>query len=118
MINGNDPIETYKALEAEMAYIRKTRKPVLLEANVSRLYGHSSATGANLIPEIDCLKDFEQKLLKANVITSAHAKQLWLDFEEEARTAQEQARSELPPAAASIWDHYFANGENGDWRKF
>ena len=63
IINGNDPIETYLALETEMAYIRKTRKPVLLEADVSRLYGHSSATGANLIPEKDCVIDFEKLLL-------------------------------------------------------
>jgi 2-oxoisovalerate dehydrogenase E1 component alpha subunit len=118
VINGNDPIESYLSLQSELAYIRKTRKPVLLEANVSRLYGHSSATGANLIPETDGLKDFEQKLLKAGVITSSYAKQLWTDFDEEGRLAQEQARGEMAPEAASVWDNYFAGGENGDWRKF
>jgi 2-oxoisovalerate dehydrogenase E1 component alpha subunit len=118
VINGNDPIETYQALESEMAYIRKTRKPVLLEARTSRLYGHSSATGANLIPETDCLKDFEQLLLKNDIVKEKEVKALYAEFEEEGRLAQEQVRGEPAPAADSVWDHYFADGENGDWRKF
>lgn len=118
VIDGNDPIETYKALESEMGYIRKTRKPVLLEAKVSRLYGHSSATGANLIPERDCLKDFEKLLLSHNVINDSYNKKLWAEFENEARQAQETVRSEPAPTPESVWDHFFANGENGDWRKF
>ncbi len=118
VINGNDPVESYLVLQEEMEYIRKTRKPVLLEANVSRLYGHSSATGANLIPEVDCLKEFEQKLLRLDIIKEKAAQQVWADYEEEARQAQEQARIEPVPEGASIWANYFANGENGDWRKF
>lgn len=118
VINGNDPIECYIALKAEMEYIRKTRKPVLLEASVSRLYGHSSATGANLIPDEDCLKSFEQKLLKADVLTEAAVKQMWHEYNEEARLAQEQARQELSPEASTIWENIYANGENADWRNF
>lgn len=118
VINGNDPIETYLALQAEMAYIRKTRKPVLLEAYVSRLYGHSSATGANLIPEMDCLRDFEQLLLKNDVLKEPEAKRLWAEYEEEARQAQETARGEPSPTAESVWDHVYAGNENADWRKF
>ncbi len=118
IINGNDPIETYLALESEMAYIRKTRKPVLLEARVSRLYGHSSASGANFIPEEDCVKTFEQKLLKNGVLTEKSAKEIWAQYDEEARVAQETVRGEPPPAPESVWDHFYANGENGDWRKF
>lgn len=118
VINGNDPIETYLALQEEMSYIRKNRKPVLLEARVSRLYGHSSATGANLIDEVDCLKTFEKKLLEHDVLKQNQVKQIWSDFEEEARLAAEQVRSEPTPTAESVWDHIFVNNENGDWRKF
>jgi 2-oxoisovalerate dehydrogenase E1 component alpha subunit len=118
VINGNDPIETYLSLQAEMAYIRKTRKPVLLEACVSRLYGHSSATGANLIPEVDSVKRFEELLLRNDVLKEADAKRLWAEFEEEARGAQETARGEPPPSPESVWDHVYADNENGDWRKF
>ncbi len=118
VINGNDAIETYLALQSEMSYIRKTRKPVLLEAMVSRLFGHSSATGANLIPEVDCVKEFEQKLLRHGVIKEVQVKEVWKACEEEARQAQETVRSEPAPQPESIWDHVYANGENADWRKF
>ncbi len=118
VIDGNDPIETYKALESEMNYIRKTRRPVLLEARVSRLYGHSSATGANLIPERDCLKDFEQALLKGDVLKSSNVKSLWQEYENEARQAQELVRTEPAPTAESVWENVFADDENADWRKF
>lgn len=118
VINGNDPIESYLSLQAEMAYIRKTRKPVLLEARVSRLYGHSSATGANLIPEQDCLKEFERLLLRHDILKETQAKKLWAEYEEEGRQAQEKVLGEPVPSADSVWENYFAEGENGDWRKF
>jgi 2-oxoisovalerate dehydrogenase E1 component alpha subunit len=89
-----------------------------MEASVSRLYGHSSATGANLIPEVDCLKEFEQRLLKHDVIKEKAIQQVWADYEEEARQAQEQARLEPVPSGESVWEDYYANGENGDWRNF
>ena len=118
IINGNDPVESYLAIQSEMDYIRKTRKPVLLEAHVSRLYGHSSASGANLLDDHDCVKEFEARLLKLGVLKPADAKALWDEFEREARAAQEQARTEAAPTADSVWENYFADGENGDWRKF
>lgn len=118
IINGNDPIETYIALEEEMAYIRKTRKPVLLEAEVSRLYGHSSATGANLIPESDCLLNFEKLLLQHGLLKEQQVKKIWTEFAEEARQAQEVVRLEPAPTAESVWEHVYANDENADWRKF
>ena len=118
IVNGNDPIESYLILQQEMEYIRKTRKPVMIEARVSRLYGHSSATGANLIPEEDCLKTFERLLLKEGVIEERAAKKIWSDYEDEAREAQDLARTEPAPTGESVWENVYANGENGDWRKF
>jgi len=118
IINGNDPVESYKALESEMAYIRKTRKPVLLEARVSRLYGHSSATGANLVPEEDCLLKFEKFLLQNDVLKEPQMKAIWTEYENEARDAQEKVRLEPAPTPESVWENFYADGENGDWRKF
>jgi 2-oxoisovalerate dehydrogenase E1 component alpha subunit len=119
IINGNDPIESYLALEEEMAYIRKNRKPVLLEAKTSRLYGHSSATGANVIKdEKDCLEMFQQVLFKNDILKERDVAALRAEYEEEARLAQETVRGEPVPPPESIWEHTFANGENADWRKF
>lgn len=118
VINGNNPIETYLVLKELMNYVRTKRKPVLLEAQVSRLYGHSSADGANLIPGIDCVRDFEELLLREGVLKPGAAKEIWAQYEEEGLQAQSLARSEPAPLAESVWDHTYANSENADWRKF
>ena len=119
VINGNDPVETYIALKEEMDYIRKTGKPSFVEAHVSRLYGHSSASGANPVQnEIDPVKEFEQRLLKAKIISDEEVQKLWADFEAEGVRATEQARSEKVPTAESVWNHTYAGNENADWRKF
>lgn len=119
VINGNDPIETYLALEEDMAYIRKTGKPAFIEAHVSRLYGHSSASGANPVQdEVDPVKDFEKRVLKSGLIKETEVKAIWEKYEAEALQALELARTESVPTADSIWDHTYVNNENADWRKF
>lgn len=119
VINGNDPIESYLAIKDSMDYIRKTGKPAFIEAHVSRLYGHSSASGANPIKEErDPVKDFENKLLKAGLIDQKMIKEKWEGYEAEGIKAAELARTESVPMPESIWDHTYVNNENADWRKF
>lgn len=119
VINGNDPVETYLAIQEDMEYIRKTGKPAFIEAHVSRLYGHSSASGANPVQnEVDPVKEFENRLLKAKIITDTEVKKTWEDFEAEGVKAAEQARSEPVPTAESVWDHTYVGSENADWRNF
>jgi 2-oxoisovalerate dehydrogenase E1 component alpha subunit len=119
VINGNDPIETYIRLSEEMDYIRKTGKPVLLEAKTSRLYGHSSASGASPITsEEDCIQTFSERLLHADLITEPEIKEIFEKYEAEGREAQELARTEPVPQPEDIWKHIFADNENADWRKF
>jgi 2-oxoisovalerate dehydrogenase E1 component alpha subunit len=119
VINGNDPIESYLTLQEDMAYIRKTGKPAFIEAHVSRLYGHSSASGANFVQnELCCLNDFETKLLKAGLIKDAGVKEMYEKYNKEGYEAQQIVRSEPVPTPESIWDHVFVGSENADWRKF
>lgn len=119
VINGNNPIESYLSVQEEMAYIRKTGKPSFIEAHVSRLYGHSSASGANFIEnEVDPLKEFQQRLLKADFIKETEVKKIWNDFETEGFEAQQKVKTEPAPSGDSIWDHVFVGNENADWRKF
>ena len=109
-INGNDPIESYQALQEAMSYVRTERKPFLLEARVSRLYGHSSASGANFITnEADCLADFEQRLMQAGVLTSAEAEQLRKRWTETLADAARKVKEEPMPSPDSIWDHIYAD---------
>ncbi len=119
VINGNDPVETYLAVKENMDYIRLTGKPAFIEAMVSRLYGHSSASGANADPnEIDPVKTFEARLLKAGLISEKDSEKIWADFEAEGVRATEIARSEPQPTADSIWNNTFVGSENADWRNF
>lgn len=119
VINGNDPVETYLAMKEEMEYIRKTGKPSFIEAHVSRLYGHSSADGANKKSNlIDPVFEFENRLIDAGIISEKAAKKIWEIYEEEGVVAQEKARQEPVPAPESVWDHVFVGSENADWRKF
>ena len=110
--------ETYLSLKTEMDYIRKTGKPVLMEVHVSRLYGHSSATGANREAGDCCIDLFEEKLLRHGVLAKGAKKQIWDRYEDESRKAAEQVRTEPVPTAESIWDNVYVGNENADWRKF
>lgn len=118
VVDGNDAIETYLSLQAEMAYIRKTGKPVLMEFMVSRLYGHSSATGANREKGDDCIELLERKMIDAKIITSQKCKEMYQSLDEESRRISEEVRKEAMPVAESIWDHIYVGSENADWRKF
>ncbi len=118
VVDGNNAVETYLALQAEMAYIRKTGKPVLMEFMVSRLYGHSSATGANREKGEDCIESLERKMINAGLITSQKCKELYKSLDDESKRISDEVRAEAPPAAESIWDHIYQGSENADWRKF
>jgi 2-oxoisovalerate dehydrogenase E1 component alpha subunit len=118
VINGNDPVSTYLELQKLMEYVREERKPVLLEAQVSRLYGHSSASGANPEEADDCIRMFEKTLLKEGVLKKSDIEMIWEKHETESRQVQEAVRAEPVPSAESLDDHVFANGETSDWRKF
>ena len=118
IINGNDPIETYLATQTEMAYIRRTGKPVLAEYRVSRLFGHSSASGANRDPDICPIEEFEKLMVDKKYIKSTEVKEIWQRYDDESRAAADIVRGEPVPTRESVWDHVYANNENGDWRKF
>ncbi|HPI41403.1 MAG TPA: thiamine pyrophosphate-dependent dehydrogenase E1 component subunit alpha [Pseudobdellovibrionaceae bacterium] len=119
VINGNDPIESYLAIQEELEYIRKTKKPSFIEARVSRLYGHSSASGANSVPgEIDGLMDFEKKLIKLGYLDKNSAEKVWKKYEQEGVDAVNQARTEAEPTSDTIWNHTYYQNENADWRNF
>lgn len=119
VIDGNDPVENYKTLEKSIKTIRTTRKPVFIEAKVSRLYGHSSASGANYVPEEPCcIKEFENQLKKENILNNRQIKEIWDNYREEAKQTQLEVMKEKDPSAESIWNHIYYNGEEANWRKF
>ena len=119
IIDGRNPIECFKQLKSEISYVRQKRRPVLLEVEVARMYGHSSASGANLdTNESDPLKLFEAQLLKADVIKEAQIKALYKQYNEQSLKVADQVRREANPSKDSIWDYIYCNNENANWRLF
>lgn len=107
-INGLDAENAYLEIERAMDYVRRTQKPFLLEATVSRLYGHSSASGANLVTsEIDPIAEFEKKLLERGLLTPARIEAISKKYNDEMLRYARQARKEAQPDSATIEEHIF-----------
>jgi len=103
VVDGNDVIASWHAIARAMEYCRLERRPFMLEALVSRLYGHSSSSGALRVKgEPDCIVLFEQKLIKAGVLDSAQVKQIREDALAEVEAAVEQTLAEPQPLPEDV----------------
>ena len=118
VINSMDPEDTYIKLKELIDYVRVKRKPALVEIKVSRLYGHSSSSGANFIDEPDPLKMFEEKLLKLDIIKESQVSKLYKEIDEKLVNQAKLIEKEPDPEGDSIWDNVYYKSENADWRKF
>lgn len=108
IIDGNEVEESHAELAYAMNYVREERKPFLLEARVSRLYGHSSSSGANYIEEErDCLDQVEALLeergLRSKDESAALRDQAFSEMQDLSRTV----KGEPFPNPATIYDHVF-----------
>jgi len=103
VVDGNDPIASWHAIQRAMNYCRTQRKPCMLEAMVSRLYGHSSSSGALRVKnEPDCIALFEEKLLAKGVIDSVLIDSIHEEAKAEAEAALEQALQEPKPKPEDV----------------
>ena len=80
--------------------------------------GHSSATGANYVKEVCCIKNFEDFLIKKNIIKDTQIKEIWSRYQEEAKKIQQEVMKEKEPQGESIWKHIYFKKDSADWRKF
>lgn len=118
-VNGNDPVESYLQIKKDLEYIRTTGKPVVAEFAVSRLYGHSSASGANFInEEVDPIRSFEERLIEAGYLSETDIKKIWDQYLKESQDVAAMVREEQGPSPESVWDHVYYNNENSNWRDF
>jgi 2-oxoisovalerate dehydrogenase E1 component alpha subunit len=92
-----------------MEYCRTERKPFMLEAMVSRLYGHSSSSGAQRVGgEQDCISLLEAKLLEAGVLDPETRDRIREEAESEVEVAVEQIVAEPRPAATDVEKYTYA----------
>ena len=75
----------------------------MLEATVSRLYGHSSSSGALRVKnESDCIEQFEQKLVEKGVIDRVLIESIHEEAKAEAEAALEEALKEPKPRPEDV----------------
>jgi 2-oxoisovalerate dehydrogenase E1 component alpha subunit len=109
VVDGNDPVASWHAVQRAMDYCRTEKRPFMLEALVSRLYGHSSSSGALRVKnEPDCIALFEQKLLEAGALDAEAVQQVHDAAQAEADAAADQAGAEPKPTAADVERHTYA----------
>ncbi len=115
-INGNDAEESYLAIKEAMDYIRSERKPYFIEAKVSRLYGHSSASGANFTKdEVDPILEFEKKLLDQSLITEKEIDEIRENYTKTFLEMAKKVKEEPKPEGSSIYDYVYHNQRGKYW---
>lgn len=109
VVDGNDPVASWHALRRGMETCRNERKPYMIEARVSRLYGHSSSSGAQRVTgEDDCITRFERKLLAAGVLDQEAIDRVHEEAAEEMDAADEQVAREPKPQPGDVELHTYA----------
>jgi 2-oxoisovalerate dehydrogenase E1 component alpha subunit len=109
VVDGNDPVASWFAVRRAMDYCRRKRRPYLLEPLVSRLYGHSSSSGALRVKnEPDCIELLEQRLLEAGLADQTALRQIHDEAQEEVDRAQEQVMREPRPSPQDVYRHTYA----------
>jgi 2-oxoisovalerate dehydrogenase E1 component alpha subunit len=103
VVDGNDPVASWHAIARAMDYVRRERRPYLLEALVSRLNGHSSSSGAARVKgELDPIHLFEQRLLGAGLIDQTALDFVHEEAEAEVEAALEAVLAEPMPTPADV----------------
>jgi 2-oxoisovalerate dehydrogenase E1 component alpha subunit len=108
VVDGNDPIASWFAIEQAMHHCRTQRRPYMLEARVSRLYGHSSSSGAPRSDEADCVALFEARLRHAGLIEQSEIDRIHQEAKDEADSAAALAVRERKPEPAEVEKHTYA----------
>ncbi|MCA9604608.1 MAG: thiamine pyrophosphate-dependent dehydrogenase E1 component subunit alpha [Myxococcales bacterium] len=108
--DGNDPEASWFAIQEAMDYVRSERKPFVLQANLSRLYGHSSSSGSNYVEtEVDCLDVIGDRLHERGWRSHEDTRRLREQIETNMRGWYEQVLTEPKPEPEDAWDYVFAD---------
>jgi 2-oxoisovalerate dehydrogenase E1 component alpha subunit len=111
VVDGNDPVASWFAIERAMHVCRVERRPYMLDAQVSRLYGHSSSSGAPRSGDPDCITMFEERMLTAGIIEPGTIAQVHEDAKAEADEGLAQAMREPKPRIEDIERFTYAPSE-------
>jgi len=116
-IDGNNVLEVYTEIDRIAREIRKTPKPVIVEARTFRMRGHEEASGTKYVPEQlmdewakkDPVDNYEAYLKDQAVLTeeikSDYVKEIKAEIEEALQTAWAEDLP-VPDTAEEIHDVY------------
>lgn len=108
-IDGNDATAAYQGIAEAMAYVRSERRPLVLEARVSRLYGHSSSSGANFVSdEVDCVAMLNQQLHDRGLRSLEEAEAMRQRVYDHLLERMHEVLKEPRPKPEEIHDYVFA----------
>ncbi len=116
-VDGNDPVESYRALVEAVAYCRARKGPALVRARVTRPYSHSMSddetkykppTVRAAEAERDCLKTFGRWLVEERVVTKERLEKLHEEIAAEVRAASEYAQASPQPAPHTAGAYVFS----------
>lgn len=113
-VDGNDPIASWHAIAAAMQYVRTERRPYCLQANVSRLYGHSSSSGANRYDEPDCVALYEAQLVADRLMTRAEIQAVWDRHNALLAAELQKVIAEPMPDKSHVLQHVWHDGPAGN----
>jgi 2-oxoisovalerate dehydrogenase E1 component alpha subunit len=109
VVDGNDPVASWHSIQRGMEYCRTKRKPFMIEALVSRLYGHSSSSGALRVnSEADCIELFEKMLMAAGVLDPETRHRTHEEAKAETEAALEQVLGEAMPKPDDVLRYTYA----------
>src|SRR5262245_25401024 len=112
VVDGNDPIASWHAIARGLRHCRTERSPFMIEATVSRLYGHSSSSGALRVKgDPDPIELFERKLIAQGVLEKSAIDQVREEALAEVEAAVEQALSEPQPRTEDVEKYTYAPSE-------
>ena len=112
VVDGNDPVASWHALARGMDHCRRQRRPYLIEARVSRLYGHSSSSGALRVRgEPDCLEQFEARLLEQGAVDAETVERVRAEAAAEAEAALDEALREEQPKPEDVERFTYADSD-------
>jgi 2-oxoisovalerate dehydrogenase E1 component alpha subunit len=102
MVDGNDAVASWFAIERAMKHCRTQRRPYMIEARVSRLYGHSSSSGAPRSTDPDCIDIFERKLRAENILSANQIAEIHEEAAKEVEDAVAQAMRDHKPQPTDV----------------
>lgn len=116
-VDGCCPIESYATMTEAAAYIRKTRKPALVHATVTRPYSHSLSddhgmyrTKAELAEEglRDVFNAYPKFLVEAGVISESEREEVLKKVSANVKEAMDRAITTEWPKVETVMDHLYS----------